>query len=79
MEQMEFGVLLNALPVDLILWGVLGVVVLVFGVYSAVLLWHWKIYSTGRFTSAANMFVYLGVSAGFLMLMVLAATWYSVV
>jgi uncharacterized membrane protein len=77
MEQINAGALVEALPIDLILWGLLGVLIIGFGIYSAVLLWHWKLYSTGKFTTVANMFIYLGVSVGFIVLMVLAATWYT--
>jgi hypothetical protein len=64
-------------PVDLVLWGVLGVTIIIFGLYSAVLLWHWKEYSTGKFTTVANMFMYLGVSGCLLALMALSAAGYS--
>jgi hypothetical protein len=52
---------------------------IVFAIYSAVMLWHWKEYSTGKYTTAANIFLYVGVAAGFLIMMALAAMWYSVV
>jgi len=68
-----------ALPIDLILWAAFGFILIVFAVYSLVLLWHWKEYSTGRFTTTMNMFVYLGVSLGCLALMALAALWYSLI
>ncbi len=65
------------LPIDTILWATLGLTLIVFAVYSFILLWHWKEYGTGKFTTLANMFIYLGVSGGCLVLMVLGATWYS--
>jgi DNA-binding transcriptional regulator of glucitol operon len=35
---------------------------IVFAVYSAVMLWQWKRYSTGRYTTVTYMVVYLVVS-----------------
>jgi len=67
----------SALPIGAILWAFLGIVFIVYGVYSAIMLWHWKEYSTGKYTTVANMFVYLGVSGGLLFLMFLSASWYS--
>ena len=32
-----------------------------FAVYSAILFWQWKRYSTGRYTTPAYMLVYLAV------------------
>ena len=66
-----------AFPLDAILWIGLIVAVVVFGVYSAILLWHWKEYSTGKFTTVANMGVYLSVGGGLLVTMALAAVWSS--
>lgn len=66
-----------ALPLDLLLWGGLVVAALVFGIYSAILLWHWKEYSTGKFTTVANMGVYLSVGGALLVVMALAAMWSS--
>ena len=67
------------LPIGTILWVFLGVVFIVYGIHSAIMLWHWKEYSTGKYTTVTNMFMYLGVSAGFLFLMFLATSWYSIV
>jgi len=80
MEPLAFpaiGNTLAAIPLGGILWSVLGVTFIIYGIYSAIMLWHWNEYSTGKYTTAANMFVYLGVSAGFFALMFLAASWYS--
>lgn len=60
-----------------VLWIGLIVAVVVFGAYSAILLWHWKEYSTGRFTTVANMLVYLAVGAGCIITMALSALWYG--
>ncbi|MBP9750115.1 MAG: hypothetical protein KBD21_05295 [Candidatus Pacebacteria bacterium] len=79
MQQPTVHIDLDVLPIDLALWIGIIVAVVVFGIYSAVLLWHWKEYSTGRFTTVANMLVYLGVGAGCLIVMALATTWYGVV
>ena len=68
---------LEAIPFDYIMWGVLGVTLIVFCVYSAVLLWHWNIYSTGKFTTVSNMMLYLGVSGLFLAIMALSALAYT--
>lgn len=65
------------LPVDLILWGILAAVLIVFNVFSAILLWHWRTYSTGRFTTVANMLLYVGVGAGLLVAMAISALSYS--
>jgi hypothetical protein len=77
MELSGLGTMFASLPLGGILWSLLGLTFIVFGIYSVVMLWHWKEYSTGKYTTAANMFVYLGVSVGFIMLMFLAASWYS--
>jgi len=59
------------------LWIGFAAAVLVFGLYSAILLWHWKEYSTGKFTTVANMFIYVGVGGGLLALMAFAAGVYG--
>jgi|GEM_PF-3015742 len=69
----------GSLPLDLIMWGLFGIVLIIYAIYSLIMLWHWKEYSTGKYTTVANMFMYVGVSVGFLAMMALAATWYSVV
>ncbi len=71
--------LLKSLPIENMLWFVFGAVLLVFGIFSAVLLWHWKLYSTGKFTTVSNMFVYLGVSAGLFTVMAFSIIWLSFV
>jgi len=70
---------LEAVPFDYVMWGVLGVTLIVFGVYSAVLFWHWKMYSTGKYTTMSNMTLYLTVSGLFIALMVFSAIAYTVV
>jgi len=59
------------------LWIGITVMMILFGIYSAILLWHWKEYSTGKFTTVANMLIYVGVGGGFLLIMALAALWYG--
>lgn len=49
---------------DLILWVALLLVVLVFVVFSLVLIWHWKKYSTGKYTTYGSILAYLIVSGG---------------
>jgi len=70
---------LQAIPLDIVLWVIFGITLLIFGVYSAILLWHWKMYSTGKFTTVSNMILYLCVSAVFLILMIISAISYSFV
>ncbi len=65
------------LPFDLVLWGVLAAVLIVFNIFSAILLWHWRTYSTGRFTTVTNMLVYLGVGIGLLIAMAVSAFSFS--
>lgn len=77
MQDVSIPKLLEALPVEIILWVIFGITLLLFGIFSAVLLWHWKLYSTGKFTTVSNMLLYLGVSAGFLVIMILSIFWYS--
>lgn len=67
----------GALPLDLALWVGLIVAVAVFCLYSAILLWHWKQYSTGKFTTVANMLVYLAVGVGCLLTMGIATVWFG--
>ncbi len=64
MNKDVFSNLLDSLPVDTILWSLFGVTLIAFGIFSAVLLWHWKLYSTGKYTTVGNMVIYLSVSAG---------------
>ena len=70
---------LTTLSLETPLWLGLAFALVVFGVYSVVLLWHWKEYSMGKFTTVANMFVYVGVGVGLLVIMALSAGWYSAV
>lgn len=79
MDTVSLMTALESFPVVNILWILLGVTVIVFGVYSTVLLWHWNKYSTGKFTTVTNMFVYLGVSGGFILMMLLSILWFSFV
>jgi hypothetical protein len=64
-------------PLGLVLVGVLGVLLIAFAIFSAIMFWHWKAYSTGKFTTMATMFTYLVVSGGFIVAMALAVTWYA--
>jgi hypothetical protein len=65
------------LPFDLILGGVLVAVLVVFAVFSAILFWHWRTYSTGRFTTATNMLLYLGVGTAFVVAMAASTLIYT--
>lgn len=67
----------GALPVSSVLWIVFALACIVFCVFSAIMLWHWREYSTGKFTTTANMAVYLGVGVALLGVMALAALWYG--
>ena len=69
--------LLKDIPFDYGMWGVLGITLIVFGVYSAILLWHWRVYSTGKFTTVGNMLLYIGVSLLFICIMVFSALAYT--
>jgi hypothetical protein len=78
--QPQIGIdLVNTIPFDLLLWGAFGATIVTFNVYSAILLWHWRTYSTGRFTSIGNMLLYMGVGAGLLLAMAIAALSFSLV
>jgi hypothetical protein len=77
MKSFSFVDLLNNLPIEIILWFILGATVIVFGIYSAILFWHWKLYSTGKFTTVSSMIVYLSVGAGLILVMILSIFGYS--
>jgi hypothetical protein len=79
MKDISFDNFLKVLPIELILWVMLGVVVIIFGIYSAILLWHWKLYSTGKFTTVGNMVMYLSVGAFLIFVMILSIFGYSFV
>ncbi len=79
MRDISFDNFLKVLPIELILWVMLGVVVIIFGIYSAILLWHWKLYSTGKFTTVGNMVMYLSVGAFLIFVMILSIFGYSFV
>jgi hypothetical protein len=68
---------LSDLPFDLVLWGVFAGVLIVFNMFSAVLFWHWRTYSTGRFTSMTNLLMYLGVGICLLLVMAFSALSFS--
>ena len=70
---------LHTLPVHLILWSVVAVMLTIFLVYSVILLWHWKEYSTGKYTTVGSMLMYLSVSACLFALMAASIMWYSLV
>lgn len=69
--------LTDGFPVAGLLWIVLGIVFITFGIFSTLMLWHWREYSTGKYTTTVNMTVYLAVGFGLLIVMALAASWYS--
>lgn len=77
MDTQALSRIVETIPVGPVLWVVLGATFIVFGAYSVVLLWHWNEYSTGKFTTIANMVTYLAVGFGFLALMVLSTVWYT--
>jgi hypothetical protein len=77
MEQVGLGISFLELPLDLVMWAVIGVLAIIFVVFSAILLWHWSVYSTGKYTTVATTIAYASVSGGFFLLMVLSAVWYA--
>lgn len=77
MESVSFVTIFSAIPFDLIMWSLFGIAALIFGLFSAVLFWHWRVYSTGKFTTIGNLLVFLCVGAGFLVIMLLSTFWYS--
>lgn len=68
--------LIETLPLDLVLWGLVIFVFLGFVAYSAIMMWHWRMYSTGRFTTVSTMIVYLTVCGGLFAIMIASAVWY---
>ena len=68
---------LAVLPIGGILWVVAILAAVLFLVHALILSWHWREYSTGAYTSAANMLVYLGIGSCFLALLFFSALWYS--
>ncbi len=70
---------MSFIPGSLILWGFLGFVLIVFALYTFVMLWHWKEYSTGHLTTNRNMTLYLSVAGGLLATMAGSALWYTFV
>jgi hypothetical protein len=77
MYTSKLSQILETFPVELVLWSVFGVTLLAFGVYSAILFWHWNAYSTGKYTTVSNMILYLSVSAVLLFVMISSVLWYS--
>jgi uncharacterized membrane protein len=69
--------LLEALPLDLVMWAIIALLAVCFVVYTAILLWHWNVYSTGKFTTISTTITYLAVSGGFFVLMGMSAVWYA--
>ena len=70
---------MSFLPGSLILWGFLAVLLIAFALYTFIMLWHWKEYSTGHLTTTRNMSLYLGVSGGLLAAMAGSALWYTLI
>ena len=64
------SVLSMLVPISMLLWGVVALVAIVFCIFSAIMFWHWKLYSTGRFTTVTSMTAYLVVGFGLLGVMV---------
>jgi len=79
MNSVSLTDVLSVLPLETILWSILGLLFVGFAFYSMILLWHWKAYSTGRFTTVASMFTYLVVGSVLLAIMALAVVWLSAV
>ncbi len=52
-----------------------GVILIVFGVFSVLMFWHWKLYSTGKFTTVSTMVMYVSVSSALLSAMVASIIW----
>lgn len=77
MERLPIAEILESIPVGMALFGLFGFAAFIFSVYSAVLLWHWKKYSTGKFTTMTNMILYLSVGGGLIIVMLLSIIWYS--
>ena len=66
-----------ALTMPLVLWGMFLLAAVVSIVLSAVMVWHWHLYSTGRYTSRFVLLVYLSGVAACLFLMALGVLWDS--
>lgn len=75
--QPSYPLGLDAFPVPLVLWVVFALACIAFCVFGAIMFWHWKEYSTGKFTTTANMLIYLSVGAGCLCAMAFSALWYG--
>ena len=76
-EPFAIADMLNILPVSNVLWVLFAFAGVLFVIFSLILKWHWTEYGTGKYTTAANMLVFLGVSAGFFVLMILSLIWYG--
>lgn len=77
---MAFASTINlSAPVVIVLFGVCVVAVITFVVFSAILTWHWKSYATGKFTTTANLLLYLLVGIALLLTMTISAVSYSLV
>ena len=79
MEEQMLAHTLEQIPILLILIGLFVFSLVAFGVYSAVLLWHWRKYSTGKFTTISNMTTYASVGGGLIITMFLSILWYAYV
>ena len=69
--------IISVLPVGPILWIVAVLAAILFLVHAVIMMWHWREYSTGAYTTAANLLIFLGVGGGCIALMFLSALWYS--
>jgi hypothetical protein len=78
MESVSAIQIFKAIPMTPVLWVIFGISVLIFTLYSGMLLWHWKLYSTGKFTTVSNALLYLSVSIGFIFVMGFSIIWYSI-
>ncbi len=77
MQEVPLMEILHTIPIGYVMWGVFGVTLIIFSVYSAILIWHWRVYSTGKFTTVSNLLLYLGVSMLFIAIMAFSAFAYS--
>lgn len=66
-----------ALTMPTVLWALFGLAFATVAVISGVTVWHWHIYSTGKYTTSVTLALYLSVNAGLLLLMALSVIWYT--
>lgn len=79
MGTIPFGKILASLPIEILLFGIFALSAIVFSIYSGILFWHWRAYSTGKFTTMGNLLMFVCVGVGLLFIMLFSALWYSAV